>query len=80
MRLRCCQQGRDKALQQIEEDRRNGRRASSDEVATCLLQRNLPAAVSVRRVDKVARARRRIRLLAGTLVIWWLIGKALFVA
>jgi len=59
----------------VEEERRRGRRATSDHVATCLLRRGLPAAVSVRREDRLARNKRRVVLAFGLLVIWWLAGE-----
>ncbi len=80
MRFRSFWHPRDQVLAAIEDDRRHGRRASSDQVATCLLRRDLPGAVAVRRVDRVARNRRRVRLVAALLVIWWLSGKAMLLA
>jgi len=67
---------RDRAVSELhaEEDRRQGRRARSDEVATCLLRRDLPAAVSVRREDRAARNRRRVVSIFLLLVTWWVAG------
>ena len=79
MRFRSFWHPRDNMLALLEEDRRHGRRASSDQVATCLLRRDLPGAVAVRRVDRVARNRHRVKLLAGGLAVWWLAGKALLI-
>ena len=57
-----------------EAERRRGRRATSDHVATCLLRHELPAAVSVRREQRVARNRRRVVIAFAIMVLWWVYG------
>lgn len=68
---------RDRSASELhgEEERRRGRKARSDEVATCLLRRDLPAAVSVRREDRAARNRRRVVMVFLLMVGWWVAGR-----
>jgi hypothetical protein len=67
---------RDRVGSELQEaNRQPGRRARSDEVATCLLRHDLPAAVSVRREDRTARNRRRVVVVFCLLVAWWIAGR-----
>jgi len=59
--------------------RRRGRFAQSDQVATCLLRRNYASAMPVRREMRVARNRRRLKLVFIAVGAWWAIGRLMMV-
>jgi hypothetical protein len=61
----------------VESDRRCGRFAKSDQVATCLLRRNYATAMPVRREVQVARNRRRLKLAFVATLVWWGLGRFL---
>jgi len=61
----------------VESDRRCGRFAKSDQVATCLLRKDYAAAMPVRREVQVARNRRRLKLAFTAAVIWWGVARFL---
>ena len=55
-------------------DRRFGRFAKSDEVASCLLQREYTDAMPLRHEAMIARNRRRLRIIFVLTVLWWFAG------
>jgi len=57
--------------------RNRGRLAQSDQVATCLLRRNYASAMPVRREMRVARNRRRLKVLFVAVAAWWTVGRLL---
>ncbi len=59
-------------------DRQPGRFATHDRVAMCLLRKDLESALPVRRELRITRNRRRLKLVAGLCVLWWLAGRFLF--
>jgi len=59
----------------VDSDRSCGRFARSDEVASCLLRKDYADAMPVRREVLVARNRRRLKLLFGLMLVWWLAGR-----
>lgn len=56
-------------------DQQRGRFASHDRVAMCLLRKDFESAMPVRREMLVARNRRRLKLLFGLILVWWLWGR-----
>ena len=55
-------------------DRRNGRLAKSDQVASCLLRREYADALPLRHEALVSRNRRRLRVLFALVLLWWIAG------
>ena len=55
-------------------DRRFGRFAKSDEVAACLLLREYSDAMPLRHEAMIARNRRRLKIIFGLMIIWWIAG------
>jgi hypothetical protein len=58
-------------------DQQQGRFASHDRVAMCLLRRDLDSVMPVRREVCIARNRRRLKLAFALVVLWWLGGRFL---
>ena len=65
------------SIEVVESDRRCGRFAKSDQVATCLLRRDYASAMPVRREVQVARNRRRLRMAFVAALVWWGLGRFL---
>ena len=55
-------------------DRRFGRLAKSDEVASCLLRREYADALPLRHESLVARNRRRLKVVFVLVLLWWAAG------
>ena len=62
---------------QPERDQQQGRFARHDRVAMCLLRRDMDAIMPVRREVRIARNRRRLKLAAVAVMLWWLAGRFL---
>lgn len=60
----------DRGLQQ-------GRYATHDRVAMCLLRKDLDSFLPVRRENRIARNRRRLKFVFGLCILWWLAGRFL---
>lgn len=60
---------------QPERDQQQGRFASHDRVAMCLLRRDMDAVMPVRREVRIARNRRRLKWAFALTVLWWFAGR-----
>jgi len=60
----------DRGLQQ-------GRYATHDRVAMCLLRKDIESFIPVRRENRIARNRRRLKFVFGLCILWWLAGRFL---
>lgn len=58
-------------------DQQQGRKADHDRVAMCLLRRDVESVMPVRREIRIARNRRRLKVVAVLMVLWWLTGRFL---
>lgn len=54
-----------------------GRYATHDRVAMCLLRKDIESFLPVRRETRIARNRRRLKILFSLCVLWWLAGRFL---
>ncbi len=60
---------------QTEQGRHIGRRARSDQVAACLLHRQLPASKQAPQRNQISRNRKRVLLAAAATLAWWIFGR-----
>lgn len=58
-------------------DQQQGRFASHDRVAMCLLRGDMESVMPVRREVRIARNRRRLKCVFAVVVLWWLGGRFL---
>lgn len=60
---------------QPERDQQQGRFASYDRVAMCLLRRDMDSVMPMRREVQIARNRRHLKWALALVMLWWLAGR-----